>query len=314
MMSTNLQTISVLIPTWKRPEKLTICLEHMAIQSSMPNEIIVIVREEDIEAIDIIKKFKEKISNLKIVYSYEIGVIAAENAGLRIASSDLIAFIDDDGYAPSDWIQNILAFFKDFPEASALGGPDIIASEPWEYHDHEKSVVGILTWYGNVIGNHHRKITGGLRKVHVLKGVNMTFKRNSFNFLDEMLVGKDGNLGNGSSWELDICMQVLNAKGTIYFNPDLLVDHDSNHSTHVKLMVAKSNAHNFTYVMLKNLPLSRKIFFLFYAILIGNAQLPGLAKGVFDFIKQPCLESAKLSWAKLTGFTNGIQTYFKKHI
>lgn len=310
-MNKNGLTISVIIPTWKRPEKLKICLECIALQDLPPNEVKVVVRPEDSDGINIVQSFNNRIHNLEMVYSHNIGVVAAENSGLRCATSELIAFIDDDGYAPRDWIKKIINFFNEFPDASAVGGSDIIAGTPWEYHDHEKNEVGLLTSYGRVIGNHHRKITGGIRQVQILKGVNMAFRRNSFTFLDERLAGKEGNLGNGSHWELDICLQVIKSGGKIFFNPDLVVTHDSNHTDHVKMITAKNNTHNLTFVLLKNLAFPRKLLFLIYALVVGNSQLPGIVMFFYDFLKNPSGESIQYSLMKFRGFVAGVQTYLR---
>ena len=311
MKNFNTNTIAVLIPTWKRAEKLKLCLEHISKQSRGADEVIVVVRKEDTASIEIIKNFKLVLPSLREVYTEKIGVIAAENAGLQVIKSDLVAFIDDDGYAPDDWLKKIDDFFLNHPEASALGGSDIIVSEPWTYSDFPVEVVGKLTWYGKIIGNHHRKALGQLRTVDVLKGVNMIFKRSVIDNLDENLAGAEGHLGNGSQWELDLCIRVKNKKGLIYFSPDLIVNHDSNHSHHDYIKAAKNNTHNLCFVMLKNLTISKKIIFIFYATIVGNVQLPGLIKNISDLLLQPKKITFQLIISKYVGFFNGIKTYLR---
>jgi glycosyltransferase involved in cell wall biosynthesis len=309
-MNNSSLSISVLIPTYKRPEKLTRCLDHILLQSRLPEEVIVVVRKEDLASIEVLNSFKTKL-NLKEVFTEQTGVVAAENAGLRSIKNDLVAFIDDDGYAPKDWLSRVEKFFLDVPEASAVGGPDIIIKEPWSYHDFPVEKVGLLTWYGRVIGNHHRKSSGSPRKVQVLKGVNMIVKRNELPFLDELLAGKEGHLGNGSQWELDVCLSIRNKGGTIFFIPDLIVEHDSDHSGHNMIVAAKNNTHNLSYVMLKNLSFPGNLIFVFYALVIGNQQLPGFLKLLSDLIKKPQREILELHSSKWKGFFQGIKTYLK---
>jgi glycosyltransferase involved in cell wall biosynthesis len=306
---TYMPTFSVLIPTWKRPEKLFECLNHIANQIKKPDEVIVIVREIDTESIKIITDFMEQLPELRYVFTTRPGVIAAENVGISEARYDYIAFIDDDGYAPDTWLLHINNFFINNPNATALGGSDIIKGEPWTYHDYEVTEVGLLTWYGKIIGNHHRKCLGPLRKVDVLKGVNMIFKRKSIGSLDEKLAGIEGHLGNGSQWELDLCMRVKNNGGDIYFDPSLVVIHDSNHTTHNHLIASMNNAHNLAYVMLKNLSLVSQLIFLIYALTVGNTQLPGIFKMFYDVIKEKSLKPIQIYFFKLRGFFGGILTY-----
>ncbi|MBC7712065.1 MAG: glycosyltransferase [Rhizobacter sp.] len=304
-------TISVLIPTWKRADKLTICLEHISLQSRAADEVIVVIRKEDEIALSIIERFKNKIPGLREVFTEKIGVIAAENAGLKNITNDLVAFIDDDGYAPIDWLEKIELFFVNHPSAAALGGPDIIMTEPWSYHDFPVHTAGKMSWYGKVTGNHHRKVLGETRVVDVLKGVNMTFKRGMFDLLDENLAGAEGHLGNGSQWELDLCMRVQKNNGIIYFDPSLLVTHDSNHSHHDYIKAAKNNTHNLSYVMLKNLTFPQNCIFILYALIVGNMQLPGLIKNINDLLKKPDFYTLQLINSKYSGFYGGIKTWLR---
>ncbi len=304
-------TLGVLIPTWKRPAKLCICLEHIANQIQKPEQVIVVVRKEDNEGIEVANSFLNKINNLEIVYAHKPGVVFAENTGLEKVNTDLVSFIDDDGYAPDDWLVKIHKFFNENPDAFALGGSDIIKSEPWSYHDFEVSTVGKITYYGKVVGNHHRKALGGCREVDVLKGVNMTFKTRGLPRLDMKLAGVDGNHGNGSQWELDLCLSIKKMGGLLYFDPNLIVVHDSDHSSHVKDIVAFNNTHNMTYVMMKHLNPIRKISFLIFALVVGNEQLPGMLKLLFQMVKDRKFDVFKIYLFKLKGFVAGLKTYIK---
>ncbi len=304
-------TISVLIPTWKRPNKIRICLEHMMRQVVCADEIIVIMRKEDSEGVRVVNEFFSLLPTLKVVYVDSPGVVNAENAGLGVASGDIIAFIDDDGYAPETWVKQILDFFNNNEEAAGYGGSDIIKSEPWTYYDTEVFEVGRLSYFGKVIGNHHRKALGNLRQVDVLKGVNMSFRKSYITKLDTKLSGIDGNLGNGSQWELDLCLYVKAMGGDIYFDPNLIVVHDSDHSAHVKDISAMNNAHNLSYVFSKHIKGIRYLVVVFYSLLIGNEQLPGLLKMIFDLWKSKTLSPFHFYKFKLRGFFQGIKTYWE---
>lgn len=304
-------TISVLIPTWKRPNKIRICLQHMMRQVVSADEIIVIMRKEDSEGVRVVSEFFSLIPALKVVYVETPGVVNAENAGISVARGDIIAFIDDDGYAPETWVKQILDFFYNNEDAAGYGGSDIIKSEPWTYYDTEVSVVGKLCYFGKVIGNHHRKALGTLRKVDVLKGVNMSFKKSYITKLDTKLSGVDGNLGNGSQWELDLCLYVKASGGDIYFDPTLVVVHDSDHSTHIKDIAAMNNAHNLSYVFSKHIKGFRYLVVVLYSLLIGNEQLPGLLKLIFDLMKSKTMSPFHFYKFKMRGFFQGMRTYWE---
>lgn len=304
-------TISVIVPTWKRPAKLKICLEHLELQETKAYEILVVMRKEDVDGIAVAKLFIDKIPEMKILYTELPGVINAENIGLSNAKGEVVAFIDDDGYAPSDWLSRIANFYQNFPDAGGYGGSDIIKSEPWTYHDFPVKRVGEITWYGKVIGNHHKKALGEFREVDVLKGVNMSFRRKYLPFLDSKLAGIDGHLGNGSQWELDVCLAVKAQGVKIFFDPDLVVTHDSDHSTHVKEIVMINNAHNLSYVMAKHFHGFRYFVFLLFALVFGSEQLPGVIKTLVTIVREKNVQSIKFYRGKLQGFFQGICTYRK---
>lgn len=304
------QAITVIVPTWKRPLKLKLCLEHLEQQETKAFEILIILRKEDVEGLAVASSFAARIPEMKILFTEMPGVINAENIGLSSATGEIVAFIDDDGYAPKDWLTRIANFYRSYPHAGGYGGSDIIKSEPWTYHDFPVTRVGEITWYGKVIGNHHRKALGSLREVDVLKGVNMSFQRKYLPFLDTKLAGIDGNLGNGSQWELDICLAIKAQGKKIFFDPDLIVIHDSDHSTHVKEIVMVNNAHNLSYVMAKHFSGFRYLVFFSFALIIGSEQLPGLAKMFSAAIKYKKIEPLKFYRGKLYGFFQGLQTYW----
>ncbi len=306
--------LTVIIPTWKRIKKLEACLQSLELQTERPDLTIITVREEDQETHGFLNLWRSK-SNLKykIINVSRPGVIWAENAAIKSSLeeqiSHIITFMDDDAIAFPDWIKKIKTFFENYPEAAALGGPDIILSEPWSYHDFPVKTVGHITFYGKVIGNHHR-MSSGLREVDVLKGVNMSVQRKYLHHLDPKLQGDDPSQGNGVFWELDLCLKIKSQGGRIFFDPELLINHDSHHGHFIQEAVISSTAHNLGYVMMKYLPWHRSIIFLIYSVVIGNSHIRGLLKTFVmclkEFSYRPCLYFG----ISLKGLIKGIFLYF----
>jgi hypothetical protein len=170
--------------------------------------------------------------------------------------------------------------------------------------------VGKLTWYGKVIGNHHHT-TQGIQTVDVLKGVNMSFRKDYLKPLDTNLQS-DHSVGNGSHWELDLCFEVRKAGGKLIFDPNLDIIHDSNHDHFVKYENLKNNARNLTYVMLKHLSFSRRISFLSYVIILGNEQLWGFGKLLSLLLKGRFLVGLKSYYYSNVGLINGLRLFFDK--
>ena len=307
--------LAVIIPTWQRLVKLKACLESLENQTTLPDLVLITVRNEDLDTLAFLKPWSA-LTPLKtqLVLLDKPGVIYAENQAIGLVKSipeiSIVTFMDDDAIAFPDWIQKIKNFFQHNAQAAAIGGPDIIKSEPWTYHDCSVETVGKLTAYGKVIGNHHHK-SQGLRQVNALKGVNMSVRKNFLQEIDGKLQGENPAKGNGVFWELDVCLKIQQAQGTIFFDPNLLITHDSDHRHFIANSVISSTSHNLAYVLMKNLsPLKRSIF-LIYAFFIGNAHIKGILKTLVEIVKTKSLRPIAEFRYSMEGFRDGILTWLR---
>jgi GT2 family glycosyltransferase len=302
--------VTVIVPTWKRAGKLAACLRSLEAQTEQPDLVLVVARREDQETRQLLKGVRAPW--LRVLEVQAPGVVHAENRALAHirdgVETDVVTFMDDDAIATPDWIGKIKHHFRTRPDSIALGGPDIIIREPGTYHDVFVRDVGVVTWYGKVIGQHHRR-SEGLRPVDVLKGVNFSLRRSELLLLDERLQGVDPARGNGVFWELDLCLRLARRGGKLFFDPALVIHHDSDHSHFVPAAVIESTAHNLTYVLLKNLPLVRKVVFLLYAVLVGNGHVRGIARTLRDIVRERRLTPLASAAVSLRGLVRGALTY-----
>lgn len=90
-------TISVILPTYNRPDKLRDAIQSAADQTYSNIEIVVVDDGSDEEYVyDVVNSFS-KSDNIQIrQHNKNRGVAAARNTGLDSASGELIAFLDDD--------------------------------------------------------------------------------------------------------------------------------------------------------------------------------------------------------------------------
>ena len=303
--------ITVIIPTWRRVEKLRACLASLEEQQCPPDQVIVTLRADDDGTRDFLAEWCTKsVLNYHLLTVREPGVVHAENQAIAFVrdskSCDVVTFMDDDAIAHPDWIKKINIFFHEYTDAAALGGPDVIATEPWTYHERPVKTVGVITIFGKVIGNHHHK-SEGLREVDVLKGVNMSFRAQHLRALDSRLQGLDPARGNGVFWELDLCLNVKSNGGKIYFDPTLLITHDSNHGHFIKDAVVASTAHNLTFLMMKHLPPWRRSLFLIYSCLVGNGHVHGLVKTSVECFRQRSLRPLHVFRVSMNGVLRGLR-------
>ncbi len=306
------KSIAILVPTWKRPDKLELCLKSILNQSRAPDRVIVVYREVDQLGKAVIEKYSQELSGFTQFNALCVevpGVIAAENAGLEIIKEDIVAFLDDDAEAPEDWVSKLLGHFKRDPNLVGVGGPDLITGESDPHYPYDKSIVGRFSYFGKVTGNHHQNVLSS-QEVSVLKGVNMAFLRRDLPLLDTELASEHG-VGNGSQWELDLCLY-MKTKGKLYFDNTMWVRHNSNHDHFIELLNQRNNAHNLTYVILKHGTFLSNCTYILYSTLIGNTQNIGALKFIQLVKNQGPFSAAQLYFYSSWGSLLGIKTFVKK--
>lgn len=116
--------ISVIIPTYKEPEALDLCLQS-AIQGQVhKNQIIVIVDGFYNINKHILEKYKDKIDILNLDENQ--GICRAMNLGTYNASNELILHVNDDNVFPQNW--DIL--LKDAYNSNSVITPNQIEPRP----------------------------------------------------------------------------------------------------------------------------------------------------------------------------------------
>ena len=93
--------ISVIIPTYKSPEVLDLCIKSALQGQFTKNEIIVVVDGTyDINK-SVLEKYDEEISILNLPSN--VGTCRATNLGVYNATSEKILIVNDDNVFPKNW-------------------------------------------------------------------------------------------------------------------------------------------------------------------------------------------------------------------
>lgn len=111
--------ISVVVPTYRRSEKLINCLKSLKSQHYDNKSYEVIVVEDDEN-----KKAKKVVEELGFQYLFQPhrGPAAARNLGVSKAKGEVVAFTDDDCVVPKGWLAEISRGYEKYPEVAGVGG------------------------------------------------------------------------------------------------------------------------------------------------------------------------------------------------
>jgi glycosyltransferase involved in cell wall biosynthesis len=271
--------VSVVVPTYRRPAALRRCLAGLARQSLSPAETIVVGRSGDEATRLALEEWPH--SPVLDVLVDKPGVLAAMEAGAAVASSDIIAFIDDDAVPRPEWLQQLARHFDD-PEIGGVGGRDLIAGE--DAPTGAALEVGTITRWGKLIGNHH--LGGGApREVLVLKAVGVAFRR-------QALALPRGLKGDGAQvhFEVGMSLSARRRGWRLVYDPSALVDHevaprfDADPRARPRAIAVRDAAYNLVSCLLAELP---DLFWrrALYGLIVGDHDVPGVGRAVVALLR-----------------------------
>jgi glycosyltransferase involved in cell wall biosynthesis len=272
-----MNAITVIIPTYQRPHDLTRCLEALKRQTRPADEVLVVVRDSDINTWTLLKDFKLDSLVLHTVTVRVPGVVAAMNAGLDVAQGEIIAFTDDDAAPHPDWLARVETHFLSDERIGGVGGRDWVYLGT-ELLDGSSEVVGQVEWFGRVISNHHIGV-GKAREVDVLKGVNMSYRRAAImgRHFDERMRGAGAQV----HFEMSFCLALRRAGWKLIYDPIVAVDHypgqrfDEDKRDKLNSLALINSVHNETLVLLEHLSAVQRSVFLIWAVLVGTRDALG---------------------------------------
>ena len=289
-------TITIVVPTYCRPNDLIRCLDALKTQTRPADEVLVVVRDTDFETETLLKTLIPGPFPLRSVTVSIPGQVAALNAGLAAAQGDIIAITDDDAIPSVDWLERIETNFLSDEHVGGVGGRD------WVYHgqqleDGKQEVVGRVQWFGRVTGNHHLGV-GVPREVDILKGVNMSYRRSAIKGrrFDERLRGIGAQVHNDMAFSLAL----RRAGWKLIYDPKVAVNHypaqrfDEDQRNRFNDIALINAVHNETLVLLENLPSTRRTAFVFWATFVGTRDAPGFFQWLRFLPKEGTLAGQKL--------------------
>lgn len=142
-------TVSVVVPTHRRPAKLARCLEALAAADYPCDRLEVVVVEDGGPASELDGLRRRDFGPLRVVWLDQphAGPAAARNRGARHARHRLLAFTDDDCRPRPGWIAGLVEGLEATPGAVA-GGHTVNALGSNSYSSASQALVTYITAYG----------------------------------------------------------------------------------------------------------------------------------------------------------------------
>jgi GT2 family glycosyltransferase len=192
------------------------CIESLKRQTMLPKEIILALDPDQ----NLIEFYKSRIpDDVKIVVSEGNGLSYARNTGVKNAEGEIVAFIDDDAVADSDWLKNLIENYN--PCVIGVGG---LIKPIWES--------GRSVWFPEeldwIFGCSYKGLPEEKTYVRNPIGCNMSFRKSVFEKVGyfKIDVGRLGRRLLGSEeteFSIRATEKILGSK--IVFDPSAVVYH-----------------------------------------------------------------------------------------
>ena len=208
---------SVIIVTLDRPSYVHRCLECLFAQMPQPDQIIIVDASPNDLTQNVANDFP---SVLYLRNDNGYGrMTVSRNIGVKAATGQIIAFLDDDAFAHPGWLENLMAVYTD-PTTGAVGGRVLnnqAGEEVLGVHD-----IGQLKPNGYLSGFFAADPGKPIEVDHIM-GCNMSFRREVIAQLGGFREDYPGI--SGVREDSDMCLRVKTLGYKILFSPAACVDH-----------------------------------------------------------------------------------------
>lgn len=211
-MINNLPFVSAVICTYNRAKYLDRCIESLKNQNYTNFEIIVVNGPSTDETDFVLKKYPE----IKLIRQTKLnGLSFARNLGIEASKGDIVAFIDDDAVADTNWIQFLVEGYKD----ESVGGVGGLVYGPQKTHLQFDR--GIINKCGAPTPIRNEDSIIKKDEFYIIMGTNSSFQKN---ILKE--VGGFDPYFRYYHDESDLCVRIAKKGYRIVYKRDAFVIHD----------------------------------------------------------------------------------------
>jgi GT2 family glycosyltransferase len=200
--------ISVIVCTFNGSRTLSECLESL-LRLEYPNYEVIVVNDGSTDT-------TAKIANsygFRVITTENRGLASARNKGLKVATGEIVAYVDDDAYADSHWLRYLAGTFINSKHVG-VGGPNIAPPSDGPIAD----------CVAHSPGNPVHILLSDSEAEHI-PGCNMAFRKAAL----EAIGGFDPQFRIAGD-DVDVCWRLQQKGWTLGYSPGAMVWHHRRNS------------------------------------------------------------------------------------
>lgn len=214
MAALSADPVSILVPLKAPGAYLRECVTH-CLQLDYPEFEVLVLPDGPFDPAEIFTGLPLDSREVRVIPTGPVGPAAKRDLGARLASGQILAFLDDDAYPSRDWLSNAARILQD-PTIGAVGGPAVTPPGATMWEQASGAVFSSLLGGGSA---RFRYIPRPAADVDDLPSVNLLVRRDLF----EVLGGFGSRYWPGEDSKL--CLRILEAGRRLRYDPSVLVWH-----------------------------------------------------------------------------------------
>ncbi|MCS4149354.1 glycosyltransferase [Salinibacter ruber] len=302
---------TILIPTFKRPEKLRNCVQSILGGTLLPCEIVLVHRSGDdptIQAIDELSASTDDVLVTKASVE-EAGHIPPIEEGVKHCSTEFVCILDDDTVVKEHWLEELLRpFAKD--EVGVVGGPAVTPGRMEEVEP--AGDAGKLRFYGQLGGGIMWLTEGSVREVDTVPEGNSAWHTSLLRAIEIPAYLREGD----SKWYgLYLTLSVMERGRTVVFNPSAFVHHypsdkGGNLSREKRGERMWFSSRNYSMIIIEKMGIHVFLVYFIYFSVLGTRRKVGLLSSIYMFANNE--EDWRYLGNCMRGRLSAIGLYLKK--
>jgi GT2 family glycosyltransferase len=291
--------ISVVVPTYLRPDWLKKCILSLTCQTRLPAEIIVVMRDTDLPSHQSFSQIFNAwlLPGTKLVGEYvsEPGFLPPVLKGMECSTGDIVCFLDDDAEAFPDWIERLEQHYSS-NKVGGVGGRCVNIWGECEVKYPIAKEVGHFYWFGRCVGNMYKdSVFDAPQKVDFFMGGNMSYRRE---VLGKITVDSSLNKNVAFNYEVDLGLQVKALGYDLIYDPLARIKHYSAPRPDEGLRTRNTDSifwysHNLLHITLKHIKGWRRLGAIGYGFLVGDRMSWGLIAVAVETVQH-----RRLTWVR----------------